>query len=85
MYNGNFEVASLVHIYMYMYVQNRYFSLWIVQDYIDNFYNCEHVLSNLATVILHCYLTHILRKKYLCSMTIHFISVFVAVTLFLLL
>jgi len=24
MYNGNFEVASLVYIYMYMYVQKRF-------------------------------------------------------------
>ena len=27
MYNGNYEVASLVYI-MYMYVQKRYFPLW---------------------------------------------------------
>jgi len=28
MYNGIYEVASLVYIYMYMYVQKRYFPLW---------------------------------------------------------
>ena len=27
MYNGNYEVASLVYIYTYMYVQKRYFPL----------------------------------------------------------
>ena len=33
MYNGNYEVASLVYIYiMYMYVQKRYFPLWEYTD-----------------------------------------------------
>ena len=31
MYNGNYEVASLVYIYMYMYVQKRYFPLCLAQ------------------------------------------------------
>jgi len=30
MYNGNYEVASLVYIYMYMYVQKQYFPLWLL-------------------------------------------------------
>ena len=33
MYNGNYEVASLVYIYMYMYVQKRYFPLWEIQPH----------------------------------------------------
>jgi len=32
MYNGNYEVASLVYIYMYMYVQKRYFPLCQKQE-----------------------------------------------------
>ena len=38
MYNGNYEVASLVYIYMYMYVQKRYFPLCCQAEYSEKMY-----------------------------------------------
>jgi len=56
MYNGNFEVASLVYIYMYMYVQKRYFSLWsnikLKGDKTEYLSDCISIFVNAHVYIL---------------------------------